>query len=385
MKKHRLFTPGPTMVPEDILLEMARPQDHHRTADFRQQFKEVTDHLQYLFQTQATCLTLTGSGTLAGESAIVSCCPPKNGHKVLCCRGGKFGERWAEICQAFDIPFVNYDIEWGRGANPEEIDRLLTEDSDLDTVTLVHSETCSSSVSDVQAIAQVTRKHGALLIVDGITAVGTIPVKMDEWGLDVCFTGSQKALMLPPGLAFVAVSDQAWQRIETGDASSYYANLKKYRKSLEGSDTPFTPNNQLIRGLARVLRDIKARGLESIWAQTALMARATRSAALAMGLKVFAADPVDSVTGLVVPDGVDEGKLRKMMRSRFGMRVAGGQGHIKGKVIRISHMGYCDVFDTLGVISAVELALLDQGFALAPGQGVAAAQKAFAEGVEALQ
>ena len=379
MKKLRLFTPGPTMVPAEVLLEMARPQDHHRTAGFKEMFKDVTEHLQYLFQTQAACLTITGSGTAAGEAAIVSACPPGKGHKVLCCCGGKFGERWAEICEAFDIPHVNYDIEWGHGADPAVVDKMMAEDGRIDTVTLVHSETCSSSLSDVQAIAKITRQRKALLIVDGITAVGTIPVKMDEWGVDVYFTGSQKALMLPPGLGFVAVSDRAWARIDAGQGPCYYNNLKKYRKSLEGNDVPYTPNNQLVRGLQKVLHDIKQRGLESVWAHSAMLARATRAAAEAMGLKLFAADPVDSVTGIWVPEGVDEGRLRKAFRSKFGMQVAGGQGPIKGKVIRISHMGYCDAFDTLAVIGALELLLHEQGYAVELGQGLAAAQKVFAE------
>ncbi|MHC4067824.1 MAG: pyridoxal-phosphate-dependent aminotransferase family protein [Planctomycetota bacterium] len=355
MKKLRLFTPGPTMVPEEVLLEMARPQDHHRTAGFKEMFKDVTEHLQYLFQTKGACMTITGSGTAAGEAAVVSCCPPGKGHKVLCCRGGKFGERWAEVCQAFDIPQVNYDIEWGHGAKADVIDRMMAEDAEIDTVTVVHSETCSSSLSDVAAIAKVTRKRNALLIVDGITAIGAIPVKMDEWGVDVYFTGSQKSLMLPPGLGFAAVNDRAWERIDAGQG------------------------HQLIRGLQKVLHGIKERGLESVWAHTAMLARATRAAVEALGLRLFAADPVDSVTGIWVPESVDEGRLRKTFRSKFAMQIAGGQGHIKGKVIRISHMGYCDAFDTLAVIGALELVLHEMGHPVELGQGLAAAQKVFAE------
>ena len=381
MKKLRLFTPGPTMVPEDVMLEMARPQDHHRTAGFKEMFKDVTEHLQYLFQTKAACITITGSGTAAGEASIVSACPPGHNHKVLCCQGGKFGERWGDICDAFDIPCTRYEYEWGYGAKPEVIDKMLADDPAIDTVTLVHSETCSSSVSDVQAIAKVTQKRKALLIVDGITAVGAIPVKMDEWGVDIYFTGSQKSLMLPPGLGFAAVNDRAWERIDAGKAHYYYNNLKKYRKSLADNDVPYTPNNQLIRGLQKVLHGLKEEGLESVWAHTALLARATRAAVQAMGLKLFAADPVDSVTGIWVPDDVDEGKLRKMFRAKYGMQIAGGQGHIKGKVIRISHMGYVDAFDTLAVIGALELGLHELGHQVELGKGLAAAQKVFAEGM----
>ena len=378
MRKLRLFTPGPTMVPQDVMLEMARPQDHHRTAGFKEMFKDVTEHLQYLFQTKGTCLTITGSGTAAGEAAIVATCPP-GGHKVLCCQGGKFGERWGDVCDAFDIPCVRYDIEWGHGADPKVIDKMLAEDPAIDTVTLVHSETCSSSLTDVEAVAKIIRRRKALLIVDGITAVGTIPVKMDEWGVDIYFTGSQKALMLPPGLGFCAVADRAWERIDSGKGHSYYNDLKKYRKSLEGSDVPYTPNNQLIRGLQKVLHGIKERGLENVWAHSAMLAQATRAAVQAMGLKLFAADPVDSVTGIWVPEDIDEGKLRKMFRAKYGMQIAGGQGPIKGKVIRISHMGYVDAFDTLAVIGALELALNELGHPVDLGKGLAAAQKVFAE------
>ena len=298
---------------------------------------------------------------------------------MLCCQGGKFGERWGDVCDAFDIPCVRYDVEWGRGADPKVIDKMLADDPAIDTVTVVHSETCSSSLTDVEALAKITRKRKALLIVDGITAVGTIRVKMDEWGVDVYFTGSQKALMLPPGLGFCAVGDRAWERIDSGRSHSYYNDLKKYRKSLEGNDVPYTPNNQLIRGLQKVLHGIKERGLENVWAHSAMLAQATRAAVQAMGLKLFATDPVDSVTGIWVPETVDEGKLRKMFRAKYGMQIAGGQGPIKGKVIRISHMGYVDAFDTLAVIGALELALNELGHPVDLGKGLAAAQKVFAE------
>ena len=298
---------------------------------------------------------------------------------MLCCQGGKFGERWGDICDAFEIPCLRYDIEWGRGADPAVVDKMLADDPAIDTVTVVHSETCSSSLTDVQAIARVTRNRNALLIVDGITAVGTIPVKMDEWGVDIYFTGSQKALMLPPGLGFCAVNDRAWERIDSGTSRCYYCDLKKYRKSLEGNDVPYTPNNQLIRGLQKALHGIKERGLESIWAHSAMLAQATRAAVQALGLKLFAADPVDSVTGIWVPEDVDEGKLRKLFRSKYGMQIAGGQGKLKGRVIRISHMGYVDAFDTLAVIGGLELALHELGHPVELGKGLAAAQAVFAE------
>jgi aspartate aminotransferase-like enzyme len=377
MKKIRLFTPGPTMVPEDILLEMARPMEHHRTQFFRDLHKELCGLLQYLFQTSAKCLTFTGSGTSAMEGAIVGCCPP--GHKALVVENGNFAERWGKVCAAFGIEHTKLPLEWGRGARAADVAKALDADRKIDTVICVHSETSTAALTDVEGIARLTRERGILLIVDGITAVGAIPVKMDDWGVDAYVTGSQKALMLPPGLAFAAINDRAWERIDSGQAPTFYNNLKNYRKSLETYDNPFTPNVSLVRGAAYSLRQIRERTLEAIWSETALLARATRAALTAMGLKVFPADPVDSVTAAVVPEGVDEGALRKTMRGKYGFQIAGGQGKLTGKIVRFSHMGYVDMFDTIGVLAAMEMSLKAQGFAMTLGTGASAAQRVLAE------
>ncbi len=378
MKKLRLFTPGPVMVPEEVMLEMARPMEHHRTGWYRDLHKEVCELLGYLFQTEATCLVLTGSGTSAMEAAIVGCCPP--GHKALVIENGKFSERWVQVCETFGIDHATLHIDWGHGAKAEDITEAMDADPKIDTVIVVHSETSTATVSDVQAIAGVTRKRGALLVVDGITAVGAIPVKMDEWGVDAYVTGSQKALMLPPGLAIAAVNDRAWDRIDSGNMPVLYNNLKAYRKSLDTFDAPYTPALTLVRAARLVLRGIKERGLESIWAETTRLAQATRAATEAIGLATFSTDPVDSVTAVRVPDGVDEGALRKTMRAEHGFQIAGGQGHLKGKIIRFSHMGYVDAFDTLGVLAALELTLHAQGYGLTIGTGVSAAMRVFAQG-----
>lgn len=377
MKKERLFTPGPTMVPEEILLEMARPMRHHRTGWYRDLHKELCELLRYLFVTEATCLTFTGSGTSAMEAAIVGCCP--QGHKALVIQNGKFAERWVKVCTTFGIEHTPLDLEWGRGAKAEDISRAMDADAGIDTVIVVHSETSTTALSDVEGIAWVARERNALLLVDGITAVGAIPVRMDAWGVDVYVTGSQKALMLPPGLAFAAVNDRAWERIDSGTTPTLYGDLKPYRKSLETFDAPYTPAVTLVRGAVVALRGIRERGLEQVWADTAVMARAMRAGADALGLATYAKDPVDSVTALVVPDGVDEAALRKTMRERHGFQIAGGQGDLKGKIIRFSHMGYVDKFDTLGAIAALELSLVDQGFHLTLGAGVGAAQRSFGE------
>ncbi len=362
------------------MLEMARPMDHHRTASYREMHKELCELLNYLFQTEATCLTFTGSGTSAMEAAIVGCCPP--GHKALVVRNGKFAERWAELCAVFTIDHTALDLEWGRGAKVADISKAMDADPKIDTVILVHSETSTTALSDVEGIARVTRKRGALLIVDGITAVGALPVKMDEWGVDVYVTGSQKALMLPPGLGFAAVNERAWKRVDSGKMPAFYNDLKAYRKSLETFDAPYTPAVTLVRGAIYALRSIRDRTLEAIWQETAVLARATRTAVEAMGLKVYAHDPVDSVTAILLPQSVDEAALRKTMRSRHGFQIAGGQGELKGRIIRFSHMGYVDASDTLGVIAALEITLKGLGFDVRIGAGVVAAQKVFAEAIE---
>ncbi|MGB0715885.1 MAG: pyridoxal-phosphate-dependent aminotransferase family protein [Phycisphaerae bacterium] len=377
MKKERLFTPGPVMVPEDVLLEMARPIQHHRTAWFREMHKEVHELLQYFFQTKSTCLTFTGSGTAAAEAAIVGCCPP--GSKALVVENGKFAERWVKVCATFGIDHTPLPIEWGHGAKVADIQSAMDADAAIDTVIVVHSETSTTSKSDVEGIGKLCRERNAILIVDGITAVGAIPVKMDEWGVDAYITGSQKAVSLPPGLAFVAVSDRAWERVDQGNRPALYNDLRPYRKSLETWDAPYTPAATIIRGAQMVLRSVKERTLEKIWAETATLAAATREAVKAMNLTTFATDPVDSVTAIRVPENVDEAALRKTMRSRFGFQIAGGQGKLKGNIVRLSHMGYLDAFDTLGALAALEICFKEQGHDLAIGAGISAAQQVFAE------
>ena len=373
MKKLRLFTPGPVMVPEDVMLEMARPMEHHRTQWYRDMHKELCELLKYLFQTKAMCLTFTGSGTSAMEGLIVGCCPP--GHKALVVHNGKFAERWVKVCSTFGIDHTRLDLPYGKGAKATDVSAAMQKDPKIDTVIVVHSETSTTALSDVEGIAKVTKERNALLLVDGITAVGAIPVKMDAWGIDGYVTGSQKALMLPPGLAFAAVGDRAWQRVDSAKTPTLYNDLKAYRKSLETFDAPYTPAITLVRGAVFNLKRIKERTLEAIWKETTLMAKASRAAVEAMGLKLFAADPVDSVTAVSVPPGVDEGALRKTMSGKYGFHIAGGQGDMKGTIIRFSHMGYVDIFDTLGVIAALEMTLKGMGYPVTIGTGVSAAQR----------
>lgn len=378
MMKLRLFTPGPTMVSPDALLEMAYPLDHHRTPGFKEMFKECTELLSYVFQTKTPPLVLTGSGTAAMEGAIVGCC--KSDTKTLVCHAGKFGERWVKILKRFKLPHVELQREYGRGIKAADVADMFGKHADIKAVIFVHSETSTCALSDAQGIAKVARDKGALTLVDGITSIGTLPFKMDEWGIDVAVTGSQKAMMLPPGLGFAAVSDRAWEVIDSHEPPCFYNDFKAFRKSQKDNDVPWTPNNQLIKGLRHTLRMIKAETMEGIWARSAMLARGTRAACKALGLSLYAADPADSVTGINVPAGVADDVWRKSMRSKHGVHVAAGQGELKGKMIRVNHMGYVDAVDTVGAIAAMEWTLAEQGYKFEMGAGVSAFMKAAAEG-----
>ncbi len=372
MQKIRLMSPGPTMVPPEVTAEMSRPMGHHRSDWFRDILHQVTNDLQYIFQTAGQCLLVTGSGTAAMEAAIASTCMP--GQKALVSRNGKFSGRWADLVQAIGCELVPLDLEWGQGAQADQVAALLDQHPDLKTVIITHSETTTAARSDLEAIAAVTRQRDdLLLVVDGITSIGAIPFKMDEWGVDLAVTGSQKALMTPPGLGVVAVGPKAWQRIESASPPTFYLDLKAYRKAAETDDTPYTPAITLTMGLRKALEMIRAEGLENIWQRTTALARATRAAAQAMGLKVFAQHPVDSLTAIAFPDTVDVAAFQQKMRDDMGIIVSGGQGPLKNKIIRVNHMGYVDETDTLATIAAMELTLARLAHKFPPAAGTNAA------------
>jgi aspartate aminotransferase-like enzyme len=371
----RLLTPGPTPVPQEILAELARPMVHHRTDEYRRILREVTEGLQYLFQTKATCLTITGSGTAAMEAAIVSTCAP--GRKALVVRNGKFAERWADVCRAFRIDHVTCDAEWGTAPGPDRIAEHLAADPSIGYVIVVHCETSTGTACDLEAIARVTREHHALLIVDAVASAGALPLRMDAWGVDVVATGSQKAMMLPPGLGFVAVNDRAWAAAESFSSPAYYNCLKAYRKALAADfDAPYTPAIPLVVAARKALASIREEGIENIWAKSSRLARATRAAGRAIGLHVFSQQPSDSVTALCVPEGIDDKVLRTRLRNEHGVMIAGGQGKLQGRIVRIGHMGQVDAVDTLGALAAIELVLASMGHTFTLGAGVTAALRA---------
>jgi aspartate aminotransferase-like enzyme len=380
MYKQRLFTPGPTTVPEEVLLELARPMFHHRTADYRKMLEQVTKDMQYVFGTAQEVYTITGSGSAAMEASVS--CVVAAGEKMIAVRGGKFGERWSELGVAYGAKVVNLDIEWGTPVTPQKIEEALKANPDTVAVYITQCETSTATVCDVQAIAKVVAKTPALLVVDGISSIGAMPFKMDEWGVDISVTGSQKALMLPAGLAFVACSAKAWKKIEATKGAAYYLSLKAYKKALTPPewDQPYTPNNALVRAAMKALSMIRAEGLEKIWAETHKKSLAIQAAAQALGLKVYSTAPSDSVTAVLVPAGMDGEALAKTMTKEFGIKPAGGQGKLKGKVLRFTTMGYTDAWDILAAVGALEMALAKMGHKVDFGAGVAAAQKVLATG-----
>jgi len=378
MKKFRLFTPGPCAVPEEVLIEMARPFHHHRTDWFKGYMKQATEKLQQVLCTRHEVIIITGSGTAAAEAGIVGCNPP--GSKLLTIEGGKFGERWGEIAQQFGINVVRHKIEWGTAPTAEMVADFLKKDPAITAVMVVHSETSTATACDLQAIGKVTRAAGKLLLADCITSAGALPLKPDEWGVDVAITGAQKSLMLPPGLGFLAISDRAWQVIENNKSQhAYYLNLIKARKSAKENDTPFTPAHLLVRGLVKALDILLEEGIENVWRRVAAMAAATRVAGEAVGLKVFSKSPSDSVTALCPPPNITVKDLRNELEKRYGIESAGGQDQLKGKIFRLGHMGYIDEMDTLLAIGALEQCLYKLGHKFELGAGVTAAQKIFAE------
>ena len=379
MKKTYLLAPGPTPVPETVNLEMAAPMVHHRTPQFSKIFAEAAENAKYLFQTQQDVLILASTGTGGMEICITNLFSP--GDKVLVVNSGKFGERWGKISESYGLAPIWLNVEWGQAVDPAEVKAMLDKDRDIRAILVQASETSTTVSHPIEALSKLTRdRDDILLVVDGITGVGVFPLPMDEWGIDAMVTGSQKALELPPGLALVALSEKAWKFADQSQCPHFYFDLKKERKNLGNQTTAYTPAVSLVIGLRAVLKSIKEEGLENVHKRHNRLARATRAAAKALGLKMIAPDaPADSATGVFLPEGIDGGKIVKSLRDDFGVTLAGGQDQWKGKIIRIAHLGYVDTFDTIIAISAIEMALKKFGHPVELGKGVAAAQNILLE------
>lgn len=375
MLKRYLLAPGPTPVSPEVLLAMAKPVIHHRAPEFAELFGEVREGLKWLFQTHNDVLILASSGTGGMEGAVANFLSP--GDRALVVNGGKFGERWGKICKTFGVHVTEIKVEWGHAVDPQAVADALKKDPAIKAVYVQASETSTGVAHDTKALAEVVRTcEGTILVVDAITALGVFDIQTDAWGLDVVVTGSQKALMLPPGLAFVSVSEKAWQVAEKARNGAFYFDLKKERASQVKNQTAFTPAVSMIVGLQEVLRTLKAEGLDAVFARQARLAHAMREGVKAAGLSLFPKmSPSNALTAISAPDGVDGQAIYKNLRVQYGITAAGGQDHLKGKIFRIAHMGYADTFDVIMSLAAVEMVLKSLGHSIKLGSGVAKAQE----------
>jgi aspartate aminotransferase-like enzyme len=372
--KKYLFTPGPVSVPPEVLLEMAQPIIHHRTPQFSAVLDQARERLKPLFGTQQEPILLASSGTGAMEASVINLLQP--GDHAVFVNGGKFGERWGKLLASFGMTPHEVKVEWGRAARPEQVEDALRAHPETKAILIQASETSTCAIHPVAAIGEVARRRDAMLIVDGITSVGVFEQKMDAWGVDAFVTGSQKALMLPPGLGVVALSARALEVAKKNKTPKFYFDLlKELKAQRDDHTTAFTPAVSLIFGLNKSLELIHTETLPRVFARHEAMAVATREAGQALGLGLIAPEnPAPGVTGLLAPQGLDTGKVVKYMRDTLGVAVQGGQDQMKGRLVRIGHMGHLTLFDVLVAVSALEAALRNLGYEFKPGAGVAAVQ-----------
>lgn len=378
IRKQRLLTPGPTPLHPRGLQAMMASDIHHRTEDFRNVYRSVLAGLKEVLGTSHDVLVFSSSGTGAMEAAVSNLF--SRGDKVIVCTAGKFGERWVEMAAAFGLEATVLKAEYGEAVAPERVEAALAAEPGVRGVFVQASETSTGVAHDVRAMAQAIAKTGAIFIVDGITGIGTMPLDIDGWGLDVLVGGSQKAFMIPPGLGFLAISPKAWRFSETATLPHYYFDLKKEKKNAAQGESAWTPSTSLLLALGATLEYIKQMGMPKLVENAQLLARATRAAATALGLELFAPhSPAASVTAVKAPNGWDSGVIVKEFRNRFGQIIANGQGSMKGKIFRIAHLGYFDFADLFGVIAGLEIILNANGYPVEYGTGVAAVQKVYAE------
>lgn len=359
------------------MLRMAEPIIHHRHPEFREIFRRVNANLKYLFQTEQPVVTLASSGTGGVESTFVSLFSP--GDTVIAVNGGKFGERWVKMPRTFGLQAVEVKVEWGKAPGAQQILEALRANPAASAVYLVHSETSTGTATDVKTLARLIRDNSnALVCVDGITAIGAHEFRFDEWGIDVCVTGSQKGLMIPPGLAFVALSKRALKAMERSTLPKFYFDLRKAVKSHEADDTPWTPAISLVIGVDAALQMIRAEGIENIWKRHERLAMALRAGIQAIGLRLFSDSPSYAVTPVWMPEGIEWKGFNKMLKEKYGITIAGGQEQFAGKIFRIAHLGYYDELDMITMLSALEMTLADCGFKFELGAGVRSTEKFFA-------
>lgn len=376
-----LRIPGPTPVPPQVERAMSQPIIAHRSGDFSKLFAETSARLQAVFQTKQDVLILAGSGTAGLEAAVAN--TVSSGDTVLVLTAGNFGERFIKLAAAYGATVQRVAAEWGQGINPEQVREALTKHPEIKVVLATHCETSTGVLHDIQGIAKMVRETDALLVVDAVSSLGGADLPMDAWGVDIVITGSQKALMLPPGLTFLALSDKAREVVEKNQSPRFYFDLRAYRKKLAENTSPYTPSVSLLFGLAEVMNLIEAEGLPNIFKRHQLLMEMTRAAGRALELPLFAADEVASPTVTSFGNnGFDPEAVRKVLRQDFGIAIAGGQQHLKGQIFRIGHMGYCSPADIFQVLAALEIALVKAGAKVELGSGIQAAQQVYLKAQE---
>ena len=376
MQKYRLFTPGPTEVPESALLTLARQVRHHRTPEFRALFSEVIEGLRYVFDTKNDIAVFASSGTGAMEAAVANVVGP--GDKAIVLASGKFSQRWADLCRRFGAEPICLEVPWGQCFTPEQLKEALETHPDAVAVYATLTETSTGVQHDIEALGAVVKSTSALFVVDGISSVGAVECRTDAWGIDLLAVGSQKALMGPPGLAFLAVSDAAWSRIEELDRKVFYFDLTAYRKSAQTQDTPYTPARSLLAAMAENLKILRQAGREAVWAEVQVLAEGARAGLQAAGLKLVAERPAASFTAAYLPEGIDAKRVLTDLEGRYGVKMAGGQGPLTGRILRLAHMGTNDRLDVISALAALELILHRAGRDCPLGTATTAALKVFA-------
>jgi len=374
MQKKYLLAPGPTPVPPEALLAMAMPIIHHRAPDFLPVLDSAKKGLQWLYQTKNDVLILCSTGTGGMEGSVTNFLSP--GDEVLVVNGGKFGERWTKICQAYGMKVEELIVEWGHAVKADLVEAALKKNPKIRAVFIQANETSTGVYHDIKTVAAVVKKTDALFVVDAISALVAHDIRTDEWGVDVMIGGSQKGVMLPPGLAFVSVSDKAWKMADAAKTPKFYFNFKKERENLAKNQTNFTSAVTLIIGLNSCIKMLQEEGLDKVFARHDRLARATRAGAAALGLKLFPKEsPSNALTAIEAPAGVDGQAIYKDLRVKYGITGAGGQDKLKGKIFRIAHLGYADTFDVITAIAGIEMVLKGLGHPVKLGTGVGAAQE----------
>ena len=377
--KSKLFTPGPTKVPGAVLSAVGKQVLHHRSPEFSEKVRHVQGELGRLLQTHNDTLLFTCSGTGMMEAAVANLL--SRGDKAICVNNGVFGERWVDICKAFGVEAIDVALEWGKSMEADALAQVVSAHPDAKAVFVIHSETSTGALNDVEAMAAVLKGHDAIMVVDATSSVGCHEIRMDEWGIDVVVAGTQKALMTPPGLSFVALNGRAWSLVSASDLPTYYFDFTRTWKRLQRKgQTPFTTAVSLVYGLEVALAMMEEEGWDNVYARHERMGRATRAAVKALGFGILPEHPVNGVTVVTCPDGVDANRIVRVMDDEFGVRVAGGQAHLSGGVFRIGHMGGIRERDLVMVIGALERAAAAIGHKSQPGAGLAALQRVLLEG-----